>query len=169
MTPQPNREPCFAFIRPRGRDSLANCPTGELAKSLARLVKNRLQSRIARGVPQSVERDGSTVSIVDEGTSVASARLQHPERYLLNGERPRKLVAYLWSDDGTAEFTADLRDVEPMLRRAADWLCWASLDPDARERRRSPVWAYLIALESFHLDADTLSALSAAAERYCQN
>lgn len=167
MTPQPKTESCFAFIRPRGRDSLANCPTGELAKSLARLVKNRLQSRIARGVPQSVERDGSTVSIVDEGVSVASARLQHPERDLLNGERPRKLVAYLWSDDASDEFTADLRDVEPMLRRTADWLCWASLDSDVRERRRRPAWTYLIAPANTHLDGETFAALQVAAEKHC--
>ena len=169
MTPQPNREPCFAFLRPKGRDSLANCPTDELAKSLARLMKSRLQSRIRRRHTQPVERDGSTVSIVDEGVSVASARLQHPERDLLNGERPRKLVAYLWSDDASDEFMADLRDVEPMLRRTADWLCWASLDPDARERRRRPVWTYLIDPESSPLDADTLSALSAAAAKHCLN
>ena len=166
---KPETESCFAFLRPPGRDSLANCPTDELAKSLARLTKNRLQSRIAQCVPQSIETDGSTVLIVDEGVSVASVRLQHPERDLLNGERPCKLVVSLWSDDASDEFMADLRDVEPMLRRTADWLCWATLGPDARERRRRPAWTYLMAPESSRLDADTLSALSAAAEKYCRN
>ena len=76
MIASPETESCFAFLRPKGRSSLVNCPTGDLAKALARLMKNRLQSRIARGVPQSVETDGSTVLIVDEGLSVASTRLQ---------------------------------------------------------------------------------------------
>lgn len=167
MTPQPKTESCFAFLRPKGLTSLAACTTDELAKSLARLMMSRLQSRIARGIQQSAEATGSTVQIVDEGIPLATARLQHPERYLVYGERHHKVIAYLWSEDATGEFTADLRDVEPMLRRTADWLCWASLDPDARERRRRPTWHYVVDPETTAMDADTLTALSAAAEKYC--
>ena len=148
-----------------------------MLRVLSRFVRERLNSRRKRAWNQIVENDNETVRITEDGVSLVEASLTHPDRIdrpdltLWHSGRPRKLRVDCVSYDAdlSVDWVADLRETEPVLRRTADLLCWASLDAAARERRPMPTWRYVFDPENTSLDLPTLIALQAAAEKYSEN
>lgn len=171
----PETELCFSYYRPPGASNLAYTTIAEMAKALSRLVHERLNSRRRRGWNQTVEHEGETVRVTEEGVSLVEARLCHPDvvdrpdQNFWNRDRPQKLRVDLVAHDASlnVEFLADLKDAEPVLRRTANFLCWGSLETAARLRLRQPSWRYVVDPENTNLDPATLAALQKAAEKYC--